>query len=63
MSEADLKWHSSFKPHFTGSGAVLYQTTAKSRDKQWKETAVAGQGESVVVAGQHADDKVGCEQF
>lgn len=58
MTEADRKWHASFKPHFTGSGAVLYQSSKQSKDEQWKEVAVARQGKAIIVLGQHADGKV-----
>jgi len=58
MTETDRKWHASFKPHFTESGAVLYQTSKQTKDEQWEETAIASQGNAVIVLGQHTNDKV-----
>lgn len=62
MTEDDRQWHESFKPHFTGSGKMLYKTS-RPGDKAWLETTLAYDGASALVLGRPKDEKVSCRDY
>lgn len=57
MTEDELRWHDSFKPHFTNDGRVIYRTSTPSRDQTWSELPVAREGPSAVVMGRQTKTK------
>lgn len=58
MSEADRKWHESFKPSFASDGRLVYRVSKLRGVEQWEEVPVVGDGRGVVVMGKEAGPMV-----